>query len=157
MLVYRIAHKNYTESLSPSGTDGRWVSAGKLVVYCAESIPLAFLESMVRRQGVGFNSDFKIVFVEIPDHLSIETIDTATMDEGWRDIRDNTICQQHGNKWYDANEKPVLKVPSVILPSSYNYVLNTKHKDFAAIKIVRITDLVPDERIEEILKKYRKS
>src|ERR1700730_11169550 len=107
MLVYRIGHKNYIKSLSASGADGRWVAAGKMVIYCAESLPLAFLENMVRRQGVGFNNDFKIVIIEIPDNLKIEIIFARTLRDGWRDPKDYTVCQQYGNKWYDAAIYPV--------------------------------------------------
>lgn len=64
MLVYRIVHKMFSNSLFASGIRGRWNSAGNKVIYTAESIPVAFLENMVRRQGVGFNDDFNIMFVE---------------------------------------------------------------------------------------------
>jgi RES domain-containing protein len=45
----------------------------------------------------------------------------------------------------------VLKVPSVVLPHSFNFVINTEHKDFKKIKIIDLTPLVPDQRIERIL------
>jgi hypothetical protein len=59
MLVYRITHKIYGKQLFASGLEGRRNSDGKKVIYAAGSIALAFLENMIRRQGVGFNSDFK--------------------------------------------------------------------------------------------------
>ncbi len=155
MLVYRIGHKNYIGSLSASGADGRWASEGRKVIYCAESLALAFLENMVKRQGVGFNSDFRIVVIEIPDTLAIETIDAGSLKNGWRDPRDYGICQQHGNKWYNEAKRPVLKVPSAILTDSNNYVIKALHKDFNNVRIVSVSDLVPDERIEDILKRSR--
>lgn len=157
MLGYRIGHKNYVDSLTTSGVNGRWNSAGKMVIYCAESIPHAFLENLVRRQGVGFNSDFKIVFIDIPDNLRMEVILPETLRAGWRAPKDYTICQEYGNKWCDAMNSPILKVPSAILSAAANYIINTKHKDFKKIKIVSITGLAPDERIEDILKSYKKS
>lgn len=74
MLAYRITHKDYSHTHFASGMEGCWNSAGKKVLYCAESIALAFSESMIRRQGVGFNMLFKILIIEIPDDLPIETI-----------------------------------------------------------------------------------
>lgn len=67
MLIFRIVYKSYSNSLQASGVRGRWNSEGNKVIYCAESIALAFLENMIRRQGVGFNDDFKTMFIQIPD------------------------------------------------------------------------------------------
>ncbi len=112
MLVYRITHKNYSKELFASAFRGRWNASGKKVLYCAESIPLAFLENMVRRQGVGFNYDFKIMVIEIPDNLKITAINVV------------------GDQWSEEGKTPVLKVPSAVLPDCSNYVLNTIHADF---------------------------
>lgn len=156
MLVYRIVHNVYSKNLFASGAKGRWNGLGKKVIYAAESIPLAFLENMVRRQGVGFNNDFKIMIIEVPDKTSISEIDVSKLAIGWRDFNDYSKCQPLGDKWYDAAKTLVLKVPSAVLPESFNYVINSEHSDFGLIKLVATTDLVPDERIEDILKMYPK-
>lgn len=156
MLVYRIVHALYSKSLFASGIAGRWNSVGKKVIYTAESIPLAFLENMVRRQGIGFNKDFKIMFIEVPDNTEIETIDVAALEAGWRDLHDYSKCQSLGNKWYNEGKALVLRVPSAVLPEAFNYVINSEHVDYKLIQLVAVTDLVPDERIEDILKKYPK-
>jgi RES domain-containing protein len=154
MLAYRIVHKIYSKNLFASGAKGRWNSAGKKVIYAAESIPLAFLENMVRRQGVGFNDDFKIIIIEIPDKIVISEINTSKLEDGWRDFNDYSKCQHLGDKWYDAGKSLVLKVPSAVIPESINYVINSEHSDFGLIKLIQTTELIPDERIEDILKKY---
>ena len=135
MLVYKIAHKNYAHTLTASGISGRWASSGKMVIYAAESTPLAFLENMVRRQGVGFNDDFKTVIIEIPDDLEVEFISVKDLTVGWRNFKIYTFCQQLGDRWYNAMKKPVLKVPSAILLEYSNYVINTLHAGFSKIKI----------------------
>ena len=154
MLVYRITHKKWSQSLFASGLEGRWNKEGYKVVYCAESIALAFLENMVRRQGIGFNDDFKIMFIEVPDSLTVAEIKTDDLDKGWRDVRDYTKCQEVGNRWYEEGKVPILKVPSAVLPQAYNYVINTLHTDYSKIELLQTTDLIPDERIEDILKQY---
>ena len=156
MLVYRIVHKTYSTGLYASGLKGRWNSAGKKVIYTAESIPLAFLENMVRRQGVGFNKDFKIMIIEIPDSIIISSINLSDLEDGWRDIKDYSKCQLFGDKWYDEGKAMVLKVPSAVLPEAFNYVINSEFSDYGMIKLITTTDLIPDERIEDILKKYPK-
>lgn len=133
---------------------GRWNSAGNKVNYTSESIPLAFLENMVRRQGVGFNDLFRIMFISMPGDAIIETIDMAVLEWGWRHPNDYGQCQELGDDWYNAGRSLALKVPSAVMPEAFNYVINTQHAMYSQVELVGITNLVPDERIEEILKKY---
>ena len=156
MLAYRITHKQYSTKLFAPRFAGRWNGAGRKVIYCAESIALAFLENMIRRQGVGFNGDFKTMILEIPDDLKTQTITADHLPTGWREFTDYSKCQPLGNAWYDDGTLPLLKVPSTVLPESFNYIINSIHPDFKKIKLVKVTDLIPDERIEELLKKYAK-
>ena len=151
MIVFRIVHKSFSQSLVGSGQPGRWNKSGQKVIYAAESIALAFLESMIRRQGVGFNEDFKIMFLEIPQDVSITTIDPASLSPGWDNFRNHAVSQERASSWFLSLESPVLRVPSVVLPHSFNFVINTEHKEFKKIKIIDITPLLPDPRIDTIL------
>lgn len=152
MLVFRIVHKKYT-ALVPSGLEGRWNSGGNKVIYTAESIPLAFLESMIRRQGVGFADHFKILFIDVPNKPGIEEVSPQDLAADWR--TNDSACRLLGDKWYKEERAMVLKVPSAVLPFSYNYVLNLQHPSSSKLKVIAVTDLMPDPRIEEILKKYK--
>ena len=154
MLVYRIVHKIYSKELFASGLEGRWNGNGRKVIYTAGSVALALSENMIRRQGVGFNADFKTMIIEIPDDLKIQTIKTESLPAGWRKFTDYSKCQPLGNDWFDKEEKPVLKVPSAVLPEEFNFVINAAHTDSKKIKLVQTTELVPDERIEDIFKNY---
>ncbi|HEY2650146.1 MAG TPA: RES family NAD+ phosphorylase [Puia sp.] len=155
MLVYRIVHKLYSKKIIAPGFAGRWNGSGRKVVYCAESIALAFLENMIRRQGIGFNQDFKTMILEIPESLKIQSVLFKDLPNGWRKFNDYSKSQPIGNSWYDEGIFPILKVPSAVLPESYNYVLNATHPDCRKIKLLKTTDLIPDERIEDLLKKRR--
>ena len=155
MLVYRIVHKSFSRKIIAPGFAGRWNGSGRKVIYCAESIALAFLENMIRRQGIGFNQDFKTMILEIPDTMKIQFVQFKDLPAGWRKFNDYSKSQPIGNKWYDDGVFPILKVPSAVLPESYNYVLNATHAECRKIKLLKTTDLIPDERIEDLLKKRR--
>ncbi len=154
MLVFRIVHKLYANTLFASGMRGRWNSAGNKVIYTTETVPLALLENLVRRQGVGFNADFKIMFIEIPDDAVIESVTESDLEAGWRGPNDYSQCQPPGDRWFNAGKALALKVPSAVMPLAFNFVINTVHRDYARIKLVEVTNLVPDSRIDDILKKY---
>jgi RES domain-containing protein len=153
MLAYRIVFKKYSKKLIAPGIPGRWNGNGRKVIYCAESVALAFLENMIRRQGVGFNQDFKTMILEIPDDLKMDTVRPDKLPAGWRGFTDYSVCQAIGNTWYDAGSIPILKVPSAVLPESFNYVINSLHPGFKKIKLIQVTTFIPDERIETLLKK----
>jgi RES domain-containing protein len=150
MLVYRITFKTFSNALLAPGLAGRWNSAGHKVIYAAQSIELAFLESMIRRKGVGFNADFRTMIIEIPDKIKMDVINENDLEKGWRDFRDYSKCQPLGNDWYDRAETAVLKVPSAVLPHAFNYVFNSMHSNYKSIKLLKVIDLVPDQRIEDI-------
>jgi RES domain-containing protein len=158
MLVVRIANQLYSRHLTASGVSGRWNSHGKMVIYTTESVAIALLENMVRRQGVGFSNLFETTVIEVPDDIAISTISAAEMnaiDRGWRNpMTGQKICQPLGDEWYERGEAAVLKVPSAVVDGN-NYVINITHRDFARINLIGITPFEPDQRIEDILKNYK--
>ena len=60
-----------------------------------------------------------------------------------------------GDKWYNEGKVMILKVPSAVMPDGFNYVINTAFPGYNAVQLIDTTDLVPDARIEDLLKKYR--
>lgn len=155
MLVYRITHKKYSTNLFVSAMEGRWNSKGNKVLYSAESIALAFLENMIRRKGNGFNDEFKIMIIEVPKRPGITYINAGKLEPGWRNSENYSRCQTVGDEWYGACKNLLLKVPSAVLRESFNYVTNSEHSDYKKVKLIEVANLIPDERIEEILKKYK--
>ena len=91
------------------------------------------------------------MILEIPDNLEIQTTEARDLPGGWMEFTDYSKCHPIGNAWYDDGNIPILKVPSAVLPESFNYMINS-HPDFKKIKVVKITALIPDERIEDLLK-----
>lgn len=154
MLVFKITHKKYAETLSVSGLSGRWNSNGKLVLYTAENISLALLENMIYRVGTGFNADYKIMVIEVPDK-SFEAISKEKLPKNWRNIESYPALQKMGDSWYDSQESLCLKVPSSVLPENFNFIINTIHPDFKKVKLIDVLPYVPDERLEKLLKKYQ--
>lgn len=155
MLVYRIVHKRYSDSLFASGLEGRWNSEGKKVLYTAESISLAYLETLAHRKGLGFNKDFKIMVIKIPNNAEVQTVESSHLPKAWRDFRNYSDCQKIGNTWFDADEKLCLKVPSAVVPENWNVVINTFHRDFKKVKLIDVLDFEPDDRLEQIIKQYK--
>ncbi len=154
MLLYRIVHQKYAGDLYASGRSGRFNSEGKKVIYTTGSISLAMLENMVHRNGAGFNTDFKIMVIYVPDDLDVEFLNRGNIPAGWNTDHDYLLTQPLGDKWFDAAKTPVLRVPSAVVPQEYNYIINTSHPAFKHIKLIDALPFFADKRIDEIITKY---
>ena len=155
MLAFRIAHYKYAHSLSVSGFEGRWNSKGKLVLYASENIATSLLENIIYRTGIGFNNNYKIMVIYHPEE-HIEQIITSNLPKDWRSMESYDQLQKIGDSWYDEQRSLCLKVPSSILPDNYNVIFNTTHPEFKNVKLIDVLDYEPDERLEKLLKKYKK-
>ena len=69
----------------------------------------------------------------LPDELKIEEIERSQLPNNWQDSSAYSILQKIGQDWLNSSRTPVLKVPSVIVPVEYNYLLNPQHPE---LKIV---------------------
>lgn len=154
MLVYRLVHRKYAASLYAKGLEGRWNFAGQKVLYTAESIALAYLELMYQRKSLGFNLDFKIMLIFLPETSTFQEIKESDLNADWRDFRNYFSCQNLAQNWFLKRDNLFLRVPSAVVPQNFNIVINTDHKDFSEVRLIDILDFVPDSRLENILKKY---
>jgi RES domain-containing protein len=91
----------------------------------------------------------------VPINASISSVDEKDLDPKWQESI--PICQAQGDTWYRENRTLLLKVPSSIMPISFNYLVNMQHPESMLVKLKAITQLMPDKRIEEILKNYKSS
>jgi RES domain-containing protein len=54
---------------------------------------------------------------------------------------------RYGSRWFRAARTAVLEVPSAIVPSEKNYLLNPLHSDFRRIRVGRARPFVFDPRM----------
>lgn len=148
MEVYRICLEQYSKELFASGNRNRWNSRGNFVIYTAGSRALACLENVVHRSGEGLRDLFKIVVIEIPNQVLIESISIDDLPAHWKKTSSYSLCQPLGDAWYEKKTSAVLRVPSSIIAYEFNYVLNTRHADFSKIRIIRHEEFDFDLRIK---------
>jgi RES domain-containing protein len=109
----------------------RWNSAGRRVIYAAETYAGALLEILVHASGsVPRSHDY--IEIEIPAGLSIEVITPEDIPH-W-DSTSFEAARTFGNRWYDERRTPVLMVPSVVTLVERNVLINQEHPDFARIR-----------------------
>jgi RES domain-containing protein len=112
---------------------GRWNSVGTPMVYTSATIALASLQVLVHLEDSSVLPYYSVLPVEFDESL-MRWLDVTTLPANWLDPMTPIALQQIGDAWAKARESVVLRVPSVIVSSEDNYLLNPAHPDFTLLK-----------------------
>ncbi len=113
---------------------GRWNSSGVAVVYTSSTASLAALELLVHMPRERDLRQFVIFACTFNEELAGD-MDRDQLPADWRDYPPPETLQQIGDTWIMSESTAVLRVPSVIIGSEFNYLLNPAHEDFGKIEI----------------------
>ena len=147
MILHRITTKAHVRDLSGTGAmlyGGRWNSKGVRMLYTSESLSLAALEIIANLSGDKLTKNLFCVELEFPDELAISVLDP--LPEKWNEFPYNAGTINAGNSFIQKNGF-CLKVPSAIIPSEFNYLLNPIHDDFDQVKFIDARPLILDQRL----------
>lgn len=145
MDVWRIS--NYVD-LSGSGgirAAGRWHSRGKRIVYLADHPANALLEMLVHLDRDIVPTTYRLLKVAVPEAVAIEDINEGLLPSDWRSHP--AITRELGDRWLDHSLSALLRVPSVIVPSAWNFLLNPAHPDAAKVAIDEVVNAPFDPRL----------
>ncbi len=114
---------------------GRWNIKGTPVLYTGQNKEIALLENIVHIPPMMI-PQLDILTIEVPDE-SITQLDIKDLPVNWHQFPAPAILSELGQKWVEEGITIGLKVPSCIIQSSYNIILNCSHKDYyTKVKIV---------------------
>jgi RES domain-containing protein len=152
MLLWRLSGKAHAEAFDGGyglSFEGRWNNVGHPVTYCATSPSLCVLEKLVHIEAPELVPDLIMVTYEVPEVLGLETIGFDRLPENWR-YRDSW-SQEVGSEWLRTAKKPLLGVPSAIVPLAdspdWNVLINHRHPASTSITIRALTPFVLDLRL----------
>ena len=148
MLVFRITQAKYATGLITSGMAARWNSNDINIIYTSSSQSLACLENVVHRSQLGMSDNFSVLTIEIPDGIRILHQHLKELPENWNTFELMHITQGIGDKWVKDNKAGILRVPSSIIHSEFNYLINPAHADFSKIRHLKTEPFVFDDRIK---------
>ena len=112
------------------GAPGRWNERGYPIVYCADHPSTALLEVMVHFRSIGLPKTYQLLKIEVPEPAIIEV---KNLNENWKINVPET--QSIWTAFTLKNDGAVLRVPSVVMPQAFNYLINPIHPDASAITI----------------------
>ncbi len=150
MLVYRISPGKPAADITGTGAalyPGRWNKKGTPVLYSGESKEMALLETIVHIPPM-ISPQLDLLTLDIPDH-SITTIEAQELPKNWFHFSAPTVLSEIGQKWVEAGKSIALKVPSNIIHSAYNFILNCSHENYHQVKIVDQKPFRFDSRLKK--------
>ena len=150
MIVYRIARGKYKEDLSGTGAEihgGRWNNKGTKLVYTSSSIALAMAEVAVNVPFGILPVGYFLVTIQIPDLKMGEVNAEDLKGIAWNSHPPSYKTQEIGDKFVTSNANLVLKVPSVVAPGDFNFLINPAHKEFSKVKITNSRPFNFDPRL----------
>lgn len=150
--VWRITDKKHSDSaFTGKGAKlwgGRFNSPGIPAVYASGSLSLALLETLVQTNS-RLNLKKKVLIrATIPGDL-IYAPSKDSLPGRWNHIPAAKASQDYGNDCLKDTMFPVLKIPSVVIPIEYNYVINPIHHLFHRIDIGDMESIPLDPRFFE--------
>lgn len=150
MVLYRISKKKYIDDLSGEGArkfGGRWNFKGSAVLYTSQTESLAALETLVHTSVAAMPSDLNLLILTVPDNIKPEKIDADQLPSSWRNYPAPNQLAEIGNKWINTESSLLLDVPSVLVQTETNIIINPSHSNMNKLRIKEIRPFSFDMRL----------
>jgi len=149
--IWRITHRQYHESaFSGEGArlyGGRFNSEGLKAVYTSGSLSLSLLELLVQIDDRSYLDNCIQFYADIPGELIYKPT-VNQLPSSWNDVPYGKSTQKFGDQWINDEQYAVMRIPSVVVPIEFNYIINPIHVDFDKIKISNDEMVKLDPRIK---------
>ena len=153
MQLFRIAATQFAAQIDGEGArlyGGRWNQVGDPVLYLAEDLSLAILETVVHanpRRKI----ERSLLVLNIPENASTETV--VTLPQGWAGYPPLAATAEIGSLWIKEQRSLLLRVPSAVTSGTdpdlwqYNVLANPHHPEFKNVVVDRVLPWHPDTRL----------
>lgn len=126
---------------------GRWHTRGRAIIYCAPNPATALLEVLVHSEvrtpeALG---GFHFIKIEIPDAVRGERADDERLPADW--MGNPQLTRAWGDRWLREERSAVLIVRSVLVPETFNALVNPRHPEAAAIATIESIPYPLDARL----------
>lgn len=112
---------------------GRWNSAGLPVVYTSEHLSLAILEVLVHAPSPSQRTVARVLTeITMPDSL-VDTLLPKSLPADYGPLTPLSLTQEIGDRWLKQASSVGFLVPSAIVPTEMNLLLNPAHADYAKV------------------------
>jgi RES domain-containing protein len=124
----------------------RWHTAGRPIVYLAASPAGAMVEVLVHLE---LEEDelppaYTLLKIEAFPKFGVEKIHIPDKQD-WK--ANLSLSRKLGDEWLKSAQTVLARVPSALLPNTFNYLLNPLHRDAKQVRIASTTKASFDPRL----------
>lgn len=152
MDLYRIARKKYIDDLSGESArkfGGRWNFKGTAVLYTSQSESLAALETLAHAPVSAIPGDLNLLILSVLDDIEPDIIQKEVLPENWRNYPAPNKLAEIGTEWINSASNLMFKVPSVLVQTEWNILINPAHPEMEKIEIKEIRPFTFDTRLHQ--------
>jgi RES domain-containing protein len=125
--LYRKAHGPGLDGAGGLYAPGRWHALGRPVVYFGASPAIVVLEKLAHIDPQVMPKD--LVLARFEADVAIDELAGPSI------LHDLALTRARGEAFFAGNAASLLRVPSVVLPEEFNFVLNPLHADAAGVRV----------------------
>lgn len=125
---------------------GRWNSGGVPTAYLAASPAGALIEILVHLElkESELPPAYTLLRVHVPERIRVPRLRVPAGD-AWKS--NVALTRRLGDAWLHSGRSALARVPSAILPQTFNYLLNPLHADAARITVAETLRAPIDSRL----------
>jgi RES domain-containing protein len=144
--LWRISNHITLDGNGGKKSGARWHSKGSRIVYLADSPMAAIVETLVHLDIDSEDTPdfYTLLRVSVPEGLTIQSLELPDGDD-WK--QDLALTERIGDAWLASGETLLARVPSVIAPRTWNYLLNPGHPDAMQVQIAEVIKERFDNRL----------
>jgi len=151
MELYRITQESYSNDLSGDGSrifGGRWNSEGRYALYTSANRSLALLETLAHVPAKLFrNKKYILVTVFLPDKAPLKFIEEKDLPNNWDALDIQHVTQKIGDNFLEEQKGLLFRVPSVLMPEEFNYIINPLHPSMKQVKVIHHREIRFNDRL----------
>jgi RES domain-containing protein len=144
--LWRISDHSDLSGEGGRKASARWHTKGSRIVYLADSPTSALVETLVHQdvESEDIPDEYTLLRIVISEAMAIATLEPPAHNE-W--MRSNESTRQIGDAWLVSLKTALARVPSVLAPYTWNYLLNPEHPDAAEVRIAEVIKERFDNRL----------
>src|ERR1700733_4095794 len=145
--LWRISNDETVDGVGGLRLSARWHTKGPPVIYCTLNPATALLETLVHMEidSEDRPERFHVLRIETPNSVSIEKIAGDSLLQNWAE--DMNATQAIGDRWLSEKRSLLLQVPSVLVPETWNVLVNPQHVEANLLRVAATYEHAFDARL----------
>lgn len=116
------------------------------MLYTSQSASLALLEILAHFPQGKILMPLSLITISIHSDFIFEP-EISILPSNWQAFPCPEESQEFGSGFLREGKHAIVRLPSVLMPKDFNYLINPEHKGISGIEIIQVDTFFPDNRL----------